>query len=72
MQRKRIESLPLYPEGRPSRRPTTRRAIDLFAGVQRHELTHRKRHSRTLLTDLTRLQRRVLRLLNLKPAGYGR
>lgn len=71
MQRKKIESLPLYPEGRPCRRPTARRVIDLFAGVQRHELTHRKRRPQLLLTDLSRLQGRLLRLLNLKPADYG-
>jgi len=70
MKRKKIESLPLYPEGRACRRPTARRVIDLMAGVQRHELTHRNRRPQTLHTDLTRLQRRLVRLLNLRPEDY--
>jgi transposase len=71
MQRKKIESLPMYPEGRPCRRPTARRVIDLSADVQRHELTRPKRRPQVLVTNLTRLQRRILRLLNLKPEDYG-
>jgi transposase len=39
MEREGVESLPIYPEGRPCRRPTARRVIDLFEDVQRHELT---------------------------------
>ena len=39
MEQTGTESLPLYPEGRPCRRPTARRIIDLFEDVQRHELT---------------------------------
>ena len=39
MQRKGVESLPLYPEGRACRWPTARRVLDLFEPVQRHTLT---------------------------------
>src|SRR3989304_994273 len=38
MEREGIEALPMYPEGRPCRRPTARRLIDLFEPIQRHEL----------------------------------
>src|SRR5207249_11339339 len=38
MKREAIASLPLYPEGRKCRRPTTRRLIDLFDEVQCHTL----------------------------------
>ena len=31
-----LEALPLYPEGRPCRRPTTRRVIDALASLARH------------------------------------
>jgi len=72
MQRKGIDSLPMYPEGRPCRRPTARRVVDLFAAVQRHELTNRNHKAQVMITDLTRLQRRLLRLLGLAPADYGR
>ncbi len=72
MEREGIESLPMYPEGRPCRRPTSRRLIDLFAPVQRHELLSRQGQSQVMVTELTRLQRRLLRLLGLPPDDYGR
>jgi transposase len=72
MQRQGIDSLPMYPEGRPCRCPTTRRLIDLFATVQRHEFVPRRGQPQVLVTELTRLQRRLLRLLNLPAASYGR
>jgi len=71
MGRKKIESLPLYPESRPCHRPTTRRVIDLFAGVQSHTLTYRKRRPQVLVTELTHLQGRLLRLFALDPTTYG-
>jgi transposase len=70
MEREGIESLPLYPEGRACRRPTARRVIDLFEEVQRHELTAGKRPAVVFTTELTRLQRKVLRLLGM-PAAYS-
>lgn len=71
MKRQGIESLPLYPEGRPCRWPTARRVLDLFEPVQRHTLTHGKRPAAVLVTDLTRVQRRLLNLLSLTPKHYG-
>ena len=38
MARRDVESLPIYPEGRACRRPTTPRLIELFENVQRHRL----------------------------------
>lgn len=72
MQRQEIESLPLYPEGRACSWPTARRLLDLFETVQRHTLQHGKRPAEILVTDLTRLQRRLLKLLNLPSTRYGR
>jgi transposase len=71
MQRHEIEALPLYPEGRACRWPTARRMIDLFESVQRHTLVQGKRPPEILVTDLTRLQRRLLKLLRLPAEGYG-
>ncbi len=68
MDRAGIESLPLYPEGRACRRPTARRVIDLFEDVQRHELTEGQRPAVVFTTELTRLQRKVLRLLGMSKA----
>ena len=71
MQRHAIEALPLYPEGRACRWPTARRVMDLFESVQRHTLVHRQRPAEVLVTDLTRLQRKLLRLLGLPANDYG-
>jgi transposase len=65
MDRGAIESLPLYPEGRKCRRPTARRLIDLFDDVQRHSLQDRRQPSVVFTTELSRLQRRLLRLLGM-------
>jgi hypothetical protein len=72
MQAKGIEALPLYPEGRACRWPTARRVIDLFETVQRHTLTHRHRPAEVPVTELTRVQRRLLKLLGLSAKDYGR
>jgi transposase len=70
MERSGVESLPLYPEGRPCRRPTARRGIDLFEDVQRHELEEKGQPAVVFTTELTRPQRKVLRLLGM-PGAYG-
>ena len=71
MAREGVESLPLYPEGRACRRPTARRVIDLFEDVQRHELATGGRTAVVFLTDLTGLQRKILRLLGMPKAYSG-
>ena len=68
MERSGIDTLPLYPEGRPCRRPTARKVIDLFEDVQRHTLTPAAGPAVVFTTDLTRLQRKVLRLLGMSDA----
>jgi transposase len=68
MARSGVESLPLYPERRACRRPTARRVIDLFEDVQRHTLTVGEEPPVVFTTELTKLQRRVLRLLGMSDA----
>jgi transposase len=70
MERAGVESLPLYPEGRACRRPTARRVIDLFQNVQRHELKAKGQAAVVFTTELTRLQRQILRLLGI-PGAYS-
>jgi transposase len=65
LQREGIEALPLYPEQRPCRRPTARKVIDLFEDVQRHELSAGRRPAVVFTTKLSRLQRKILRLLGI-------
>jgi transposase len=71
MQRHEIDALPMYPEGRPCRWPTARRLIDLFESVQRHTLIRPSGPPDILVTELTHLQRKLLRLLDLNASNYG-
>jgi transposase len=71
MARSEQASLPLYPEGRACRRPTARRVIDLFEEVQRHELTAADEAPVSFTTELTPLQRKVLRLLGMSKSYDG-
>jgi transposase len=68
MERCGDEDLPLYPESRPCRRPTARKLIDLFEDVQRHTLTSPAGPPVEFTTELTGLQRKVLRLLGMSDA----
>ena len=71
MQREGIESLPLYPEDRPCRRPTARRVIDLFDDIHRHTLRRDGSQASTaFVTELSDLQRRILKLLGVPATEY--
>jgi transposase len=84
MQDAGVPALPLYPEGRPCARPTTQRLIALFEPVQRHVVDRPEPNESVsggstepeddhiLVTTLTPLQRRIIKLLGLVPADYGR
>ena len=71
MERAQIDSLPLYPEDRACPRPTTRKILDLFDGVQRHELTLPGRESEVMVTQLSPLQKQILKLLGISQNSYG-
>jgi len=71
MKHEKIESLPLYPEGRACRRPTTRKIVDLFDGVQRHELGLPNCEPEVMLTQLSPLQKQILKLLRVSATSYG-
>lgn len=70
MRREAIDALPLYPEGRPCRRPTARRLIDLFEPIQRHMLQQGQAEPIQLTTELSSLHRRLLRLLGFPSSIY--
>jgi len=70
MEREKIESLPLYPEDRPCRRPTARRVIDLFDDIYRHTLSDDSEAPTVFVTELSDLQRRILKLLGVPPTQY--
>jgi transposase len=72
MQTEEIDALPIYPEGRACRWPTARRVIELFESVQRHTLEQRRQPTEVMVTELTRLQRKLLKLISLPAKDYGR
>jgi transposase len=73
-----VPSLPLYPEGRACTRPTTQKIIELFEPIQRHVVlaasgsASDQEEPLVLITTLTPLQRKIVQLLGLKPADYGK
>ena len=71
MKREGIEDLPMYPEGRACRWPTARRLIDLFEPIQRHTLECGNGKVEVIGTELTKLQRKILKLLKITSRDYG-
>jgi transposase len=79
MAREGVESLPMYPEGRPCRRPTAHRIIEIFEPIQRHVLTRTSSERpdvdsdvQVMVTELTPVQHQIVELLGLSPETYGR
>jgi len=70
MEREGLESLPMYPEDRPCRRPTARRMIDLFDDIHRHTLRNDSQTPTIFITELSDLQRRILKLLRVPTTEY--
>ncbi len=66
----RLDCLPLYPEGRDCSAPTTRRVLDVFDSVQRHELG-RGEKAAVFMTELTPLQQYICKVLGMSPETYG-
>jgi hypothetical protein len=70
MQREGIESLPMYPEDRPCRRPTPRRLIDRFDDIQRHTLDNGRAAPVVFVSELSALHRSILKLLGVPASDY--
>ncbi|MBU1915332.1 MAG: IS1634 family transposase [Candidatus Thermoplasmatota archaeon] len=66
-----MTSLPLYPEERKCKAPTTRRIIDVFENIQMHVLQSPGSGSSVrFATGLSDLQREILRLLEVAESDY--
>jgi transposase len=65
-----IDSLPILPEGRPSKTPTTARLLEMFSGIAWYEFEH-KEQTVTFPVKLTPLQSRLLKLLEIDPTVYA-
>ena len=70
MQRQGIESLPILPEGRFTKTPTTARLLEMFSGVAWYEFK-RKDEGVTFPIELTPLQEQLLCLLGMNSAAYA-
>jgi transposase len=70
MTRQRIPELPLYPEHRRCRRPTTEQVLRLFSLVERHVLLDDGQPVQVFDVELTALQRQVLALLGVPEQAF--
>ena len=70
MQAQRIAQLPLYPEQRRCKRPTTEQILRLFSLAERHLLSRAHRTVQLFHTELTPLQRQLLDLLGVPAAAF--
>ena len=71
MEEQGVESLPLYPEGRPCKRPTTPRVIDVFERIARHTIwTKGSEEFELFTTELAPIHRAILKLLRVPTTDY--
>ena len=71
MRREHIDSLPLYPEARPCKRPTTEHILRLCALAERHSLTRNARVIQVFDPALNPLQHQVLTLLGVHHHAFS-
>ena len=70
MRRQDIQFLPLYPEERRCKYPTTARIIDLFSNHRRHILSNGHEYVKSFYDQLSEIQAMVLSLLNIPKDHY--
>jgi transposase len=70
MKREQIETLPIYPEQRSCRHPTTEQVLRMFSLAQRHRLMNGQETMKCFDAELTPLQRQVLKLLSVPESAY--
>jgi transposase len=70
MRQAAVNNIPLYPEFRDCKAPSTERILEIFATVARHQLHHDGVIVQTFEPELTTQQTQVLDLLGLAPTAY--
>ncbi|TCG05795.1 hypothetical protein BZM27_31160 [Paraburkholderia steynii] len=70
MKREGVGELPLYPEQRQCKRPTTEQILRLFSLAQRHNLIEGALTVQVFDVELTHLQRQVLSLLGVPEHAF--
>ena len=71
MRKERIRSLPLYPEERDCRFPTTDRILDIFDGLQHHRLRKDGTIQTEFPPEFSPLQGGILKLLGVRERDYA-
>ncbi|MFH1405363.1 MAG: IS1634 family transposase [Patescibacteria group bacterium] len=69
MKRNAIESLPIYPEGKPCKYPTIYDVVRLFRGVERYEVEHSDKMI-VFPAELNKIQKQVLGFLEVPISIY--
>jgi transposase len=70
MKRERIKELPIYPEQRLCKRPTTEQILRLFSLAERHTLLRDAKPIQSFPPQLTELQRQTLDLLGVPERAF--
>ena len=70
MAREKLDRLPLYPEDRACKAPSTERVLDVFAHLERHRLRKAGRLVQVFEPELNDLHRQILGLMRLTPSLF--
>jgi transposase len=70
MQQQGVKKLALYPEERECEAPTAARVFEVFAPLQRHELSKGGKVAQVFLPEVTVLQKKILKLLGVPITRY--
>ncbi len=70
MTRQGVASLPILPEGRHTKTPTTARLLEMFSGISRYDFEVEGERV-SFPVRLTPLQKELLRLLDIAPSVYA-
>lgn len=71
MAREKVEQLPLYPEERECRAPSTERILAVFEALQRHRLRKNNRLAQVFEPQLTELQRQIIGLMRVPASSFS-
>ena len=70
MDKENIQELPIYPEKRNCKHPTTTRVLDLFSNLRRHILFEEGREVKCFYDEISSLQEQILDLLTVSKDNY--
>lgn len=71
MQQRKIPELPIYPEQRRCKHPTTEQILRLFSLAERHTLLHNERPAQVFRPELTDIQSQTLDLLGVPETAFS-